>query len=202
VKTLERDLETIKVTFSRNAEELAKSHEERRALKGDLDQICNVAQLVVSEVFGSAPTTNVPTVQLADVPDAVKDLVRSGLFYRASGVLTSMVMYHLNLDFTTICGGYAEGLSMEDIQSIGVSLLPHARLVSEQVSAEWVMDVHHQDMARSMHGEDASEPTDSTKLGSGGNVALAQIEPNVMLPESKQPAPLSVAPSADATGSV
>ena len=37
VKTLERDLETIKVTFSQNAEELAKSHEERRALEGDLD---------------------------------------------------------------------------------------------------------------------------------------------------------------------
>ena len=28
VKTLERDLETIKATFSQNAEELAKSHEE------------------------------------------------------------------------------------------------------------------------------------------------------------------------------
>ena len=43
MKTLERDLETIKATFSRNAEELAKSHEERRALEGDLDQIRNVA---------------------------------------------------------------------------------------------------------------------------------------------------------------
>ena len=43
VKTLERDLETIKVTFSQNAEELAKSHEERRALEGDLDQIRNVS---------------------------------------------------------------------------------------------------------------------------------------------------------------
>jgi len=43
VKTLEQDPETIKVIFSRNAEELAKSHEERRALEGDLDQIHNVA---------------------------------------------------------------------------------------------------------------------------------------------------------------
>ena len=43
MKTLEWDLETIKATFSRNAEELAKSHEERRALEGDLDQIRNVA---------------------------------------------------------------------------------------------------------------------------------------------------------------
>ena len=46
----------------------------------------------------------------------VKDLARSGLFYGASGVLTSVATYHLNLDFTTIYGRYAEGLSMEDIQ--------------------------------------------------------------------------------------
>ena len=45
----------------------------------------------------------------------VKDLVRRGLFYGASGVLTSMATYHPNLDFATIYGGYAEGLSMEDI---------------------------------------------------------------------------------------
>ena len=71
MKTLERDLEMIKATFSRNAEELAKSHEERRGLEGDLDQIRNVASLVVSDIFGSAPSTSVPVVQLAEVPDAV-----------------------------------------------------------------------------------------------------------------------------------
>ena len=43
MKTLEWDLERIKVTFSLNAEELAKSREEQRALEGDLDHICNVA---------------------------------------------------------------------------------------------------------------------------------------------------------------
>jgi len=115
VKMLERDLETIKATFSRNAEELAKSHEERRALEGDLDQIRNVAQLIVSKVFGSAPSTSAPAVQLAEVLDAVWDLIRSGLFYGASGVLTSMATHHPNLDFAAICSGYAEGLSMEDI---------------------------------------------------------------------------------------
>ena len=86
----------------------------------------------------------------------VKDLVRSGLFYGASGVLTSVATYQPNLDFATIYGGYAEGLSMEDIQSIGESLLPHARLVAEQVSAQWVMDVRHEDMARSMRWEDVA----------------------------------------------
>ena len=68
---LEQDLETVKATFSWNAEELAKSHEERRALEGELDQIRNVAQLVVLEVFGSAPSTSAPAVQLAEVPDMV-----------------------------------------------------------------------------------------------------------------------------------
>ena len=82
MKTLEQDLEMIKATFSRNVEELAKSREEQRALEGELDQIHNVAQHAISEVFGSAPSTSAPAVQLAKVPDAVKDLVRSGLFYR------------------------------------------------------------------------------------------------------------------------
>ena len=132
----------------------------------------------------------------------VKDLVRSGLFYGASGVLTSVAMHHPNLDFDGIYSGYAEGLSMEDIQSIGVSLLPHARSVSEQVSAEWVMDVRRQDMARSMRGENASEPADSSEPGSGGNVASASVEPNVVPPGSEQPAPSSAVPPADATGSV
>ena len=202
MKALERDLEMTKVSFSQNAEELAKSCEERHDIEGDLDQIRNVAQLIVSEIFGSAPSTSAPAVQLAEVPDVVRDLVRSGLFYGASAVLTSVATHHPNLDFAAICSGYAEGLSMEDIQSIGVSLLLHARLVSEQVSTEWVMDVHRQDMARSMRGENASEPADSLEPGSGGNVASALIEPNIVLLESEQPAPSSVAPSADATGSV
>ena len=115
VKSLEQDLETVKVTFSRNVEELAKSHEERHALEGELDQIHNVAQLVILEVFGSVPSTSMPAVQLAKVPDAVRDLTMSELFYGASGVLTSVVMHHPNLDFATIYSGYAEGLSTEDI---------------------------------------------------------------------------------------
>ena len=64
------------------------------------------------------------------------------------------------------------------------------------------MDVRREDMARSMHGEDAFEPVDSMEPGSRGNVASAPIEPNVVLPGSEQPAPSSVAPSADAAGSV
>ena len=132
----------------------------------------------------------------------VKDLVRSRLFYEALGVLTLVVTCHLNLDFATIYGGYVEGLSMEDIQSIRESLLPHARSVSEQVSAEWVMDVRREDMARSMHGEDAFEPADSTEPCSRGNVASAPIEPNVVPPGSEQPASSSAVPPADAAGPI
>ena len=128
---------------------LAKSLEERRALEGELDQIRNVAQLVVLEVFGSAPSTSAPAIQLAEVLDEVRALITHGMFYGASGVLTSVATYHPNLDFATICSRYADGLSMEDIQSLGESLLPHARLVAEQVSTQWVMDAHHEDMAGS-----------------------------------------------------
>ena len=70
-----------------------------------------------------------------EVLDAVRDLITSGLFYGALGVLTLVATYHPNLDFVTICSGYADGLSTEDIQMLGESLLPHARLVAEQVSA-------------------------------------------------------------------
>ena len=62
MKLLERDLETAKAMFGQNAEALAKSLEERRALEGKLDQIRNVTQLVVLEVFGSAPSTRAPAI--------------------------------------------------------------------------------------------------------------------------------------------
>ena len=120
------------------------------------------------------------------------------MFYGVSGVLTLVVTHHPNLDFVAICGGYAEGLSMEGIQSIGESLLPHARSVTEQVSAQWVMDIHYEDMAKSMHGEDATQSADGMEPRSEVNVALASTEPNVMPPGSEQPAPSSVAPTADA----
>ena len=62
MESLEKDQETAKATFGRNAEALAKSLEERRALEGELDQMRNVAQLVVSEVFGSVQSTSVPAI--------------------------------------------------------------------------------------------------------------------------------------------
>ena len=59
-----------------------------------------------------------PAILLAEVPDEVRALITDGLFYGASGVLTSVVTYHPDLDFATICSGYADGCSTEDIQSL------------------------------------------------------------------------------------
>ena len=85
MESLERGLEMTKVTFGRNAEALAKSLEERHALEGELDKIRNVSQLVISEVFGSAPSTSAPAIRLAEVPDEVRALITHGLFYGALG---------------------------------------------------------------------------------------------------------------------
>ena len=60
--SLERELETAKAVIDRSAEALAKSLEERHALKGELDQIYNVTQVIVSEVFGSAQSTSTPAI--------------------------------------------------------------------------------------------------------------------------------------------
>ena len=61
------------------------------------------------------------------------------MFYRTSGVLTSVETHHLDLDFATICNGYTDGWSPGFIHALGESLLPHTQLVAEQVSAQWVM---------------------------------------------------------------
>ena len=88
---------------------------------------------------------------------------------------------------------------MEDIQSIGEGLLPHARSVADQVSAQWVMDVRREDMARSMRGEGTAQPTDGVEPGSEVDIAPASTELNVVPLVSEQPAPSPVAPTADAT---
>ena len=64
------------------------------------------------------------------------------------------------------------------------------------------MDVHHEDMARSMCGEYTAQPMDGAEPGSEVNVAPASTEPNVVPPGSEQPAPSSVAPTTDAAGPV
>ena len=60
-------------------------------------------------MFGSVPSTSTPAIQLAEVPNEVQMLISDGMFYGTSGVLTSVVMHHPDLDFTTTCRGYADG---------------------------------------------------------------------------------------------
>jgi len=76
---------------------------------GELDQIHNIAQVVIFEVFGSGPSTSTPVVQLAEVPNEVRALISDGMFYETSRVLTSVAMHHPDLDFTSIYRGYANG---------------------------------------------------------------------------------------------
>ena len=85
MEVLEQDLEMTKVTLGRRTEELAKSREKRHALEGDLDQIRNIAQHIILEIFGSASSTSTPAGQLAEVPGEVQDLIRSGLFLERRG---------------------------------------------------------------------------------------------------------------------
>ena len=88
---------------------------------------------------------------------------------------------------------------MEDIQSLGESLLPHAKLVAEQVSAQWVMDARHVSIAEGTCPEDVIQPVDGTEPRLEVDIALPSTEPNVIPPGSEQPVPSPVAPTADAT---
>lgn len=114
------------MTVGRRAEALARSLEERATCEGELDQLRNVAQVVIAEVFGPGPSTNAPAIQLTEISDEVRALISEGVLYEASGVLTSMATHHPTLDFTAICGGYTDGWSADEIQALGESLVLHA----------------------------------------------------------------------------
>ena len=67
-----------------------------------------------------------PAVQPAEVPNEVRALISDGMFYGTSGVLTSVVTNHPNLDFVAICRGYVDGWSTDEIHTLGESLVPYA----------------------------------------------------------------------------
>ena len=77
-------------------------------------------------MFGSAPSTSTPAIQLAEVLNKVRVLISNGIFYGTSGVLISMAMHHPDLDFTAICRGYADGWSVDAIHALRESLVPCA----------------------------------------------------------------------------
>jgi hypothetical protein len=107
------------------------------------------------------------------------------MFYRTSGVLTSVAMRHLGWDFATICRGYAGGWSADAIHALGESLVPYAQMVVEQVSAQWVMEARHSSMAEGMHQEDVIQPADGVESKSEASVVPPPTEPNVVLSESE-----------------
>ena len=77
-------------------------------------------------MFESGPSTSTPIVQLAKVPNEVRALISDDMFYRMTGVLTLVVTHYPDLDFATICRGYADGWSADEIHALGESLVPHA----------------------------------------------------------------------------
>ena len=77
--------------------------------------------MVISEVFGSGPSTSTPAVQMAKVPNKVWALISDGMFYGTSRVLTSVVTHYPDLDFVTIYKGYANGWSVDEIHALGES---------------------------------------------------------------------------------
>ena len=94
------------------------------------------------------------------------ELITDGMFYGMSRVLISVAMHQLDLDFAAICNGYADGWRPKAIHALGESLLPHAQLVAEQVSVQWVMDAHHANATEGVHQEDVDEPWDGVEPGS------------------------------------
>ena len=86
-------------------------------------------------MFGSGPSTSTPVVQLAEVPNEVRALISDGMFYGTSGVLTSVATHYPDLDFTDIYSGYNNGWSVDEIHALGESLVPHAQMVAEHVTA-------------------------------------------------------------------
>ena len=91
-------------------------------------------------MFGSGLSTSTPTIQLVEVLNEVRALISDDMFYGTSGVLTSAATHHLDLDFTAIYKGYADGWSADAIHALGESLVPYAQMVAEQVSTQWVME--------------------------------------------------------------
>ena len=87
---------------------------------------------------------------------------------------------------------------MDDIHSLGESLLPHAKLVAEQVSAQWVMDARRADMAVGARQEDVTQPMDGVEPGSKADVAPPLTELNIAQSEDEQPLPLPIEPVVDA----
>ena len=93
-------------------------------------------------------------------------LISDCMFYGTSRVLTSVVTHHPDLDFVAICRGYADGWHVDKIHVLGDSLVPHAQMVAEQVTTQWVMEAHRSTVATDVRQEDIVQPTKAARTGS------------------------------------
>ena len=120
------------------------------------------------------------------------------MFYETTGVLTSVVTHHPNLDFMAIYRGYTDGWSADEIHALGESLVPHAQMVAEQVTAQWVMEDRRSSVAEDVHREGVIQPVEGVETGSEASVVPPPTKPNVVPIGSELPSSLSTVPSADA----
>ena len=80
------------------------------------------------------------------------------------------------------------------------SLLPHAQLVTKQVSVQWVMDARRVSVGKGARPEDIIQPVDGVEPGSKVNVVPPLTEPNVVPSKTEHPLSSLVEPAADAAG--
>ena len=99
-----------------------------------------------------------PIVQLAEVPNEVRVLISDGMFYGTLGLLTSVASHYPDLDFMAIYIGYAGGWSADKIHVLGECLVPHAQMVAEQVTTQWVMEARRSTVAADVRWEDVVQP--------------------------------------------
>ena len=136
------------------------------------------------------PSTSTPIVQLAEVSNEVQMLISDDMFYGTMGVLTSVATHHPDLDFTAIYRGYINGWTIDEIHVLGESLVPHAQMVAEQVTMQWVMEARHSSMAEDVRQEDVVQPTEAAEVRSEVSIVPPPIEPNVVPTTAKLPMPL------------
>lgn len=178
----------------------ARSLAERSTLKGELNQLRNMAQAVVAKVLGLGPGTNTPTIHLAEILDMVQTLISDGVFHGALGVLTSVVTHYPALEFEAICGEYATGWSMEGIQMLGQSLAPRAHVVAAHVTTQWVIKARHVWEATRANQEGVADPGEEVETRTESSTVPTATDPSVDPIVTEDPSSVSAAPPTDPTG--
>jgi len=161
-------------------------------------------------VFGSGPSTSLPIVQLVVVSNEVRALIFDGMFDETSRVLTLVATHYPDLHFMAICRGYVNGWSTDEIHALGESLVLHTQVVTEPVTAQWLMEARYSTMAVDVCREDIVQPMEAAEARSKAsiipspseqNVVSTAAEPSTVVPTiAELPSSSPTAPSTDTTG--